>query len=611
MPEKVEIVVEAKDKASSVLKNVKTGMGGLGKEFLQATGLAMGMAGGMKILIDRFKAVVGGAIAEERVISRLNAVLKSTQGVAGMTSEALNDLSIVTSKLTGIDEDLIRQAETVLLTFTKIGKDVFPDAITAATDMSEVMGQDLQSSIVQLGKALNDPIVGVTALQRVGVSFTQSQKDQIKTLVESGKTLEAQNMILAELQTEFGGAAEAAGKTFAGSLLKAKNATNELAEMQVNKALPAVQQLIDAYTELAIAQYDQKSGQEALKKAVAAGVVTQEEAIDALERFDITGLGTADAIDWLRQQYEEFNESLKAADDDHRAVIKSLQGMEAATIDETIALSGYQFALQGATKAQDYLESSAANLIVIQKEQEANANVLALAIGSLTGEYNGASAAASLLGEGLKAISEDMIEQERIKLVLKIATEELTAAEIEGLLNQQTALENLQQLNLALSEGTITKYDWIKAISDGIVTQQEMNNLLGEAVGPLALIETGLLKSGSAAEWSQKKVYEFGEEVAQLDGKSAEVTVNVRFVEFGQNPVIYGGQLEFEGQHGGTFIVPPGYPNDNFRMGVSSGELVNVTPANQVTNNFNMSVHSNAPVDQTIANFKVLEALAR
>jgi hypothetical protein len=53
--------------------------------------------------------------------------------------------------------------------------------------MSVALGQDMSASAIQLGKALNDPIKGVTALQKVGVSFTQSQKDQIATLVESGR----------------------------------------------------------------------------------------------------------------------------------------------------------------------------------------------------------------------------------------------------------------------------------------------------------------------------------------------------------------------------------------------------------------------------------------
>src|SRR5262245_66611796 len=76
--------------------------------------------------------------------------------------------------------------------------------------MSAALGQDGKASAIQLGKALNDPIKGVTALQRVGVSFTKSQKNQIKALVESGNTLGAQKVILRELGKEFGGAAKAA-----------------------------------------------------------------------------------------------------------------------------------------------------------------------------------------------------------------------------------------------------------------------------------------------------------------------------------------------------------------------------------------------------------------
>ena len=75
--------------------------------------------------------------------------------------------------------------------------------------MSPVLGTDASGSAIQLGKALNDPIKGITALTRVGVTFTEQQKDQITTLVESGKTIDAQKIILGELQKEFGGSAEA------------------------------------------------------------------------------------------------------------------------------------------------------------------------------------------------------------------------------------------------------------------------------------------------------------------------------------------------------------------------------------------------------------------
>jgi hypothetical protein len=121
------------------------------------------------------------------------------------------------SRITGFDDEMIMNAEAVLLTFRKIGKDVFPDAMQAAIDMSAVMGQDLQSSVVQLGKALNDPIEGVAALKRVGVTFNDEQMRTIKNLVASNDLLGAQTVILKELESEFGGAAKSMEEASTGS----------------------------------------------------------------------------------------------------------------------------------------------------------------------------------------------------------------------------------------------------------------------------------------------------------------------------------------------------------------------------------------------------------
>ena len=46
---------------------------------------------------------------------------------------------------------------------------------------------------------------------------------------------------------------------------------------------------------------------------------------------------------------------------------------------------------------------------------------------------------------------------------------------------------------------------------------------------------------------------------------------------------------------GGNFTVPPGYSNDSYPMLVSSGEKVNVTPANQSGGGATVHVHINAP----------------
>jgi phage-related minor tail protein len=86
----------------------------------------------------------------------------------------------------------------------------FDRAQQAAINLSTRMGQDLQASAIQIGKALNDPIKGITSLTRVGIQFTDQQKEQIKAMVEAGNVAGAQKVILGELERQFGGAAQAA-----------------------------------------------------------------------------------------------------------------------------------------------------------------------------------------------------------------------------------------------------------------------------------------------------------------------------------------------------------------------------------------------------------------
>lgn len=77
----------------------------------------------------------------------------------------------------------------------------------------------MQSRAIQVGKALNDPVKGISALTRVGVAFDPAQQKLIKTLVKTGDVAGAQRVILAELNREVGGSAEAARKANTGGAL--------------------------------------------------------------------------------------------------------------------------------------------------------------------------------------------------------------------------------------------------------------------------------------------------------------------------------------------------------------------------------------------------------
>ena len=168
----------------------------------------------LKSFVSGVSGMVTGAIDAQKSGAKLDAVLASTGGAAGVTGDEIRKLAGDLQLVTDFEDDATIAAAGVLATFTQIRGDVFKQAIVSAQNLSAVMGQDLQSSVVQIGKALNDPIKGIQALSRVGVSFTEQQKAQIAQMTKAGNIAGAQAIILKELQTEFGGAAAAMSSPF-------------------------------------------------------------------------------------------------------------------------------------------------------------------------------------------------------------------------------------------------------------------------------------------------------------------------------------------------------------------------------------------------------------
>ncbi|MFA0816027.1 MAG: phage tail length tape measure family protein [Anaerofustis sp.] len=196
---------------------------------------------------------VGGlkdAADAETKVAQLEAVLESTGGAAGMTKDQLLELAESFEQNTKFSAEMALEAESLLLTFTNIGSETFPAATQAAADMAAAMGTDMSSQSIALGKALNDPVAGISALTRVGVTFTDEQKALIQSLQESGDMAGAQSVILQELQKEFGGSAEAAGDTLAGKMEILKNTMGAVAEKAATKLVPMILAIIDGLMKL-------------------------------------------------------------------------------------------------------------------------------------------------------------------------------------------------------------------------------------------------------------------------------------------------------------------------------------------------------------------------
>lgn len=163
--------------------------------------------------------VVSGtkSLAEfERLTLRTEALVKATGDAAGISAKELTGFAKALDLATLADRDQILGAINAMQTFKSVTGEVFTRSIELSQDLSEVLGSDLRGQAVQLGKALEDPIKGLTALRRVGVSFTDTQKETIKNLVESNKLYQAQSMILDTIAGQVGGAGAAAAGGLAG-----------------------------------------------------------------------------------------------------------------------------------------------------------------------------------------------------------------------------------------------------------------------------------------------------------------------------------------------------------------------------------------------------------
>lgn len=210
---------------SKVGDQVSRGLGNLGRNVALIGAAAAGF------LAIQVKAGVESLIVLESAQAQTEAVLKSTGNVAGQTADSIRALAEEYEGLNAtIDDKVIQSAENLLLTFTKINEKAFEPALAAALDLNQALGggeEGLQGVIIQVGKALNDPIRGLTALRRVGVSFTKEQEDRIKGLVKANDLFGAQQVILQELNREFGGSFAAAGDTTAGKFAKVTDAIED------------------------------------------------------------------------------------------------------------------------------------------------------------------------------------------------------------------------------------------------------------------------------------------------------------------------------------------------------------------------------------------------
>lgn len=162
-------------------------------------------------------AAIGATVNEYReglkVSKSVEQTIKATGGAAGVTAADVDKLSLALQKVTNFGDETISSAQGMLLTFTNLKANVFPQVTELALDMANKFG-GAEVAAEFLGKALNNPIRGMSLLAKSGEIFTAEQKKVVENLVHTGQVAEAQAILIERLQSRYGGQARAAADPF-------------------------------------------------------------------------------------------------------------------------------------------------------------------------------------------------------------------------------------------------------------------------------------------------------------------------------------------------------------------------------------------------------------
>lgn len=250
---KIPILTEFNKKG---IRDAEATLGQFGKNigFAFAAVGAAAIAAGV-VVADFASKSIAAAEDVRQADNRLQQVANS-MGLFGAQTDAVSARLIKFAESNEIvlatDAELIKSAQAKLLTFKNLAVSAdetggaFDRATMAALDLAAAGFGSAETNATQLGKALQDPIKGLTALTRSGVTFTAQEKENIKVLVQSGKTLQAQDLILQAIETQVGGTAEATAKASDKMKLAFENIYEQVGEA----LLPAFDEFVVVLTEL-------------------------------------------------------------------------------------------------------------------------------------------------------------------------------------------------------------------------------------------------------------------------------------------------------------------------------------------------------------------------
>lgn len=237
--EDIKMRIVAENAADRAVKQFAQSVGKVDKKVGKLSGSLKALGGlalgafavqGIRKMNDFIGDSIKLAQAQQDAEKKVADVIRATGNAAGYTAEQIKAMASSLQNQTKYGDEAILEMQSVLLTFKNVSGDVFESASMAVLDMATVMQTDLKSAAIQLGKALNDPVLGASAMSRAGIQFTEAQKDMMKEMVATNRIAEAQKMILNEIAGQMGGAAAGAADTYSGKIDQLSNRYGDMKE---------------------------------------------------------------------------------------------------------------------------------------------------------------------------------------------------------------------------------------------------------------------------------------------------------------------------------------------------------------------------------------------
>lgn len=416
--------------------------------------------------------------------AQLAAVLKSTGEAAGWTQQQLNKMAKEMSSTAGgslFSEGDITQAQTRLLSYSNIVGEQFPQAMQATIDMASRMGMSVTQAAETIGKALDVPSEGYSALTRQGFRFTNEQKRLIEEFEKTGQAAEAQKVIIDVLAASYDGAAKAARDTLAGDLKALRDNSNNLftdadGGSQLRSMLQGINDLLSSE--------EAKAGAQALLAvmqalAPAAGAYFALWGLSKVKNVVSGIVSTQVATAKLAKQ----NMELAIQEQRRMQTLTFLAAKEAQAAQGTAVQTEMSIALANARMAERQADIAAA----AAKEQYARATSLAGTAVKALGGWMGIASLAVSAGVAVFGAMEGKTTELKDSLIdLKLPIEDVVAQ-----FNAMTAAR--KKLQIAILENNLLHYQeeakkLVESLKDSVSQMGALSNNL-DRLRPIPFIK--------------------------------------------------------------------------------------------------------------------------